>query len=90
MHLGQMALKIYKNTLCFNSTSIFTQSLKEFSFYFHQKIYFNNLHSILKSQEYKDFSNRKILVSPPEKNETWNDTSNILKCNSVSAMLCHI
>lgn len=53
-------------------------------------MYFNNLHSILKSQEFKDFSNRKTLVSPPEKNETWNDTTNILKRNSVSAMLCHI
>lgn len=32
MHLGQMVLKIYKNTLYFNSTSIFTQSLEEFLF----------------------------------------------------------
>lgn len=63
MHLGQIVLKIYKNTLCINSTSIFTWSLKEFS----SKMYFNNLHSILKSQEFKDFSNRKILVSPTEK-----------------------
>lgn len=52
-------------------------------------MYFNNLHSILKSQEFKGFSNRKILVSPTE-NETWNDTTDILKCNSDSAMLCHM
>lgn len=37
MHLGQRVLKMYKNNLCINPTSIFTWSLEGFSFYYHQK-----------------------------------------------------
>lgn len=66
MYLGQIVLKMYKNTLVLIQLQYLHGPLKNFHF-ISSNMYFNNLHSILKSQEFKDFSNRKILVSPTEK-----------------------
>lgn len=84
MHLEQMILKMYKNNLCINPASIFTWSLKGFSFCIS-----TTSTALLKVRNLKIFLIEKFYFHLQKNNGTRN-TTNILKCNSVSAMLCQL
>lgn len=81
-----MFLKMYKNNFCINPTSIFTWSLKGFSFYFHQKCISTTSTVFFKVRNLKIFPIENFRSHLQKIDET-RDHIDILKCNYVSAML---